>query len=168
MSDRSLVWSEMSKVVARRERTMSDAEWRGMATTWPAEFMRPEMTVMVARDALGTPLAIIGAVIDDMVCLVRFAVARSHLARWALHDHLVRNLCDRGVRYLLAEGGGPFGALGFAPNVQQYQRLLGYELRHLLPSIARRPVGPASDPRGRSPARVVARIREHRSRLPGR
>jgi hypothetical protein len=147
MSDRSVVWTEISQILARRERTMSDAEWRGMATIWPAELTRPEMTAMVARDELGTPLAIIGAVIDDMVCLVRLAVASSHPARWALHDHLVRTLSDRGVRYLLAEGGGPFGALGFTPDVRHYQHLLGYELRHLAPRTPARPVGSAANPR---------------------
>jgi hypothetical protein len=100
---------------------------------------------MVARDECGAPLAMIGAVIDDVVCLIRVAVASSHHARWALHDHLVRTLVDRGVRYLLAEGGGPFGALGFANAVHHYQHLLGYELRHISPSAAARPVGSRSD-----------------------
>ena len=40
--------------------------------------------------------------------------------------------------YLLADGGGPFGALGFATSVQHYQHLLGYELRHLVPLGTRR------------------------------
>jgi len=35
-----------------------------------------------------------------------------------------------------ASGGGPFGALGFAASVQHYQRLLGYELRHVITSPA--------------------------------
>jgi hypothetical protein len=86
---------------------------------------------MVARDMYGRPLAMTGVVIDDTLCLIRFAVATSHEARWALHDHLVRTLIARGIRYLLATGGGPFGALGFPSTVQHYQHLLGYELRHL-------------------------------------
>ncbi|MGO9886733.1 MAG: hypothetical protein ACLP0L_02285 [Solirubrobacteraceae bacterium] len=36
----------------------------------------------------------------------------------------------------MCEGGGPFGALGFAAEVHHYQRLLGYELRHLVPRSA--------------------------------
>jgi hypothetical protein len=93
----------------------------------------PEVTLVVARDPRGLPLAFIAAVIDDAVCLIRIAAARSHEARWALHDHLVRILIDRGVSYLLVDGGGPFGALGVEANLHHYQHLLGYELRHLKP-----------------------------------
>jgi hypothetical protein len=92
---------------------------------------------MVARDEHGRPLAYAAAIIDDTVCLIGSALATCHEARWALHDHLVRILIARRVRYLLAEGGGPFGALGFAVNVQHYQHLLGYELRHLSPVSAK-------------------------------
>ena len=99
---------------------------------------RPEMTLLVARDRLGRPLALTGAVIDDSVCLIRLAVASNHEARWALHDHLVRILIARGVKNLLGEGGGPFGALGFDANLHHYQHLLGYELRHLKPRTRRR------------------------------
>jgi hypothetical protein len=98
---------------------------------WRALVKRPASTLLVARDRHGRPLAIVGVVIDDMVSLIRFSVASDHDARWALHDHLVQILIARGVRYLVAEGGGPFGALGFSPGVQHYQHLLGYELRHL-------------------------------------
>jgi hypothetical protein len=34
----------------------------------------------------------------------------------------------------LGEGDGPLGALGYAPQVHHYQHLLGYELRHLVPT----------------------------------
>jgi hypothetical protein len=88
---------------------------------------------MVARDKYGRPLALSGVVIDGPVCLIVSALAVSHEARWALHDHLVQILIARRARYLVAEGGGPFGALGFTANVQHYQHLLGYELRHLIP-----------------------------------
>jgi len=99
---------------------------------------RSEVTVAVARDEDGWPLAMAAVVIDDVVCLIKYAVATSHEARWALHDHLVRTLISRRVRCLLADGGGPFGALGFASNVQHYQHLLGYELRHIIPAGTRR------------------------------
>lgn len=92
---------------------------------------RPEVTPFVARDEHGCPRAVAAAVIDEAVCLIEWATSNSHEARWALHDHLVDVLIARGVKYLLASGEGPFGALGFAANVQKYQRLLGYELRHL-------------------------------------
>jgi hypothetical protein len=98
-----------------------------------ALFVRPETTVIVARDEHGRALAFVAVVVDDTVCLIRLALSTSHEARWALHDHLVRVLIARRVRYLLAVGDGPFGALGYPANVQHYQHLLGYELRHLLP-----------------------------------
>ena len=101
------------------------------ANAWREVVAQPELTLVVARDAQGCPLAVAGVVVDDMVCLIRFAIATNHGARWALHDHLVRLLIARGVSYLVAEGGGPFGALEFEPNLQHYQHLLGYELRHL-------------------------------------
>ena len=89
------------------------------------------MTLFVARDEHGCPRAVAAAVIDEAVCLIEWATSNSHEARWALHDHLVEVLITRGVKYLLASGEGPFGALGFTGNVQNYQRLLCYELRHL-------------------------------------
>jgi hypothetical protein len=98
------------------------------------------MRFMVERDEPGRPLALMAVVIDDAVCLIRLAVACSHEARAALHDHVVQILIEQGVRYLLVEGVGPFGALGFPPEVQHYHHLLGCELRHLLARAARRRV----------------------------
>ena len=63
-----------------------------------------------------------------------WATSNSHEARWALHHHLVSLLIDRGVQYLVSSGEGPFGALGFTTNVQRYQHLVGYELRHVSPA----------------------------------
>jgi hypothetical protein len=105
----------------------------GAPDHWRAWLAPPHVTLMVARDKRGRPEALTGVVIDDSVCLIVLAVAISHEARWSLHDHLVRTLIARRVRYLVSEGGGPFGALGFTANVQHYQHLLGYELRHLIP-----------------------------------
>ncbi len=98
---------------------------------------RSDATLAVARDEQGRPLAMAAVLIDDEVCLIKFAAATSHEARWALHDHIVRELIGRRVRYLMADGGGPFGALGFTSNVQHYQHLLGYELRHVSPTGVR-------------------------------
>jgi len=98
---------------------------------------RSDVTVAVARDEQRRPLAMAAVLIDNEVCLIKFAAATSHEARWALHDYIVRVLIGRRVRYLMADGGGPFGALGFTSNVQHYQHLLGYELRHITPRRAR-------------------------------
>jgi hypothetical protein len=128
------------QIVRDRRTTMTAAELTELKRAWRAPFARPETTLLIARDPYGRPLALTAAVIDEAVCLVQVAVASSHEARWALHDHLVQLLIGRGVRYLLVEGDGPFGALGFEPEVHHYQRLLGYELRHLVPrGRARRP-----------------------------
>jgi hypothetical protein len=107
--------------------------------------LKPGMTLLVARDREGCPRAVLAAVIDETVCLWEWATSNCHEARWALHDHLVDLLIDRGVKYLVSSGEGPFGALGFTTNVQHYQHLIGYELRHVKP-----------DPR---PVRVTRRRR---------
>lgn len=134
MSDPALALDAVSAVLHSRHASFSDSELDILRTSWASLFARPETTLMVARDQSGRPLAVTAAVIDDMVCLVEVAVASNHKARWALHDHLVRMVIGRGVTYLLAEGGGPFGALGLTDQEQYYQHLLGYQLRHLIPA----------------------------------
>ncbi|HEY4828724.1 MAG TPA: hypothetical protein VIH85_18265 [Solirubrobacteraceae bacterium] len=115
------------KTWRRRGSALTDTD----VTTLRSLLGRPEMTFVAARDLSGRLLAVAAVVIDEMVCLIEWAVATNHEARWALHTHLVDVLIAREVRCLLAEGGGAFGALGFARTVQHYQHLLGYELRHL-------------------------------------
>ena len=129
-------FEEVAQIFKRRQKVWTLAELPRLAS-WQELLARPEMTLMVARDELGHPLALAAVVIDDAVCVIRLAPASSREARWALHDHLVQILIARGVRYLLGEGGGPFGALGFDTNVHHYQHLLGYELRHLRPRTSR-------------------------------
>jgi hypothetical protein len=104
----------------------------------PALFDRPEVTLLLARDADRNPLAVAAVVIDDQVCLIRLAVSSSHEARWALHHHLVLTLIARRVKYLVAACDGPFGALGLTHNEQYYQHLLGYDLCHMSTRSARR------------------------------
>lgn len=107
-------------------------------------FGRPEMTLLVARNQDDRPLAVMAAVVDEMVCLIEWTTSNDREARWALHDHLVDVLIGRHVKYLLARSPGPFGAFGFTTNVQHYQHLLGYDLRHVI---------------HQSPARVTRRRR---------
>lgn len=116
----------------RPDATLTAAE----ATSWRSLLTRQEMTLLAAHDRLGRPLAVAAVLIDDMVCLLQWSISSSHEARWALHDHLVDVLIARGARYLVASGGGAFGALGLGASLQHYQRLLGYELRHLSPAPA--------------------------------
>jgi hypothetical protein len=151
ISDPRRAFDEIMEIVKHRRMSLTPAEPPILAS-WQAMLERPEMTLLVARGRLGRPLALTGAVIDDAVCVIRLAVASSHEARWALHDHLVRILIARGVKYVLGEGGGPFGALGFDANLLHYQHLLGYELRHLRPRT-RRQLAPAGD--SACPARDV-------------
>jgi hypothetical protein len=123
------------EILARRP-SSTEADLAPVMRAWAPLFASLDVALGIARDDQGRPLAVMASVIDQSVCVIRVAVARSHEARWALHDHLVRCLIVRQVKYLLCEGGGPFGALGFEPEVQHYQRLLGYELRHLVPRSA--------------------------------
>lgn len=124
-----------------RRRVPLDA--KGLATLrdeWPVLSGAPEATQFIASDDAGCPLAVAAVVIDDEVCLLRLAVASSYDARWALHHHLVVTLIDRGVKYLVSAGNGPFGALGLSPDVHYYQQLLGYELCHIIPRAPNRAV----------------------------
>lgn len=150
-SDPARALDAASQIMRDRRGPVTEADLACLTGTWPVIFARPETTLMIASDAEGRPRAIMAAVIDTSVCLIDVAVASSHDARWALHDHLVRKLIDRGVCYLLAEGHGPFGALGFEPNMREFQRLLGYELRHLVPAGADQRCPPLSPPRSPCP-----------------
>ena len=130
---------DVSRVWWRQSNRLSEAEFQVRLNAVRAAITRSEVTIAVARDEHDCPVAMAAVLIDDMVCLIECAVATSHGARWALHDHLVRILIERRVRYLLADGGGPFGALGFTTNVQHFQHLLGYELRHMVAVTSARP-----------------------------
>lgn len=146
ISDPRDAFDELVQILKRRQTVFTLAELPIFAS-WQALLARPETTLLVARDQLGRPLALAGAVIDDSICVIRFALASSHEARWALHDHLVRMLIARRARYLVGEGGGPFGALSYETNIRHYQHLLGYELRHLRPRTSRRPPTAAAEAR---------------------
>ena len=118
---------------------VTQSRLRGPLATADVNYFRsllanPGTTVLVARDREDRPRAVLVAVIDETVCLWEWATSNSHEARWALHHHLVSLLIDRGVQYLVSSGEGPFGALGFTTNVQRYQHLVGYELRHVSPA----------------------------------
>jgi hypothetical protein len=141
IKDPCRAFDAITEIVDHRRKSVTEDEAPILAS-WATTLAASEMTLVVARDRLGRPLALIGAVIDDAVCLIRLAVASSHEARWALHDYLVQILIAQGVRHLLGEGGGPFGALGFDTSLHHYQHLLGYELRHLSPRTSGR-VAPA-------------------------
>lgn len=138
MSERARALEDVSQVLDHHPRSLIDPGFHMVVERVRATAQRPETTVTVARDEHGRPIAIAAAVIDDTVCVINAAVATSLEARWALHDHLVRLLIERRVRYLMADGVGPFGALGYTRNEQHFQHLLGYELRHVIPASTRR------------------------------
>lgn len=138
MSDSRRGGEELAVVLHRHWDGLPEAEMQAWTSHFCERIARPEMTVMVARDQSGGALAVLAATIDDSVCAISFAMATCHEARWALHDHAVRILIARRVRYLLAADEGPFGALAYPTNVQHYQHLLGYEVRHLIPARAHR------------------------------
>lgn len=137
LSDSRRTSDAVSRVVRHRWDYLPEAELDAWTNRFLARVTRPEMTVMVAYDQAGDALAVLAAAIDDSVCAIGFAVATCHQARWALHDHLVRTLIARRVRYVLAADEGLFGALGYSSSVQHHQHLLGYELRHVIPEGTR-------------------------------
>jgi hypothetical protein len=136
ISDSRRADDEVSAVLRQRE-CLAEAELDARTAYFGTWVARQAMTVMVARDQDGAALAVLAATIDDSVCAIGFAMATCHEARWALHDHLVRILIARRVRCLLSADEGPFGALGYSTNVQYYQHLLGYQLRHVIPARPR-------------------------------
>lgn len=127
IGNRSQAAELLTQLARSRESPMTSEYTR----VWREAIHRPETELFVAVDPDGEPRAVAGIVADDMVGLIRFAMANHHEARWALHDHIVATMIERRVRYLIAEGGGAFGALGHSPSIQRYQHLHGYELRHL-------------------------------------
>lgn len=138
VSDRRRADEDIVAVLRRQWGSLTETDLQYRLNDVNACLARSDVILTVARDDHGHPVAMATTLIDDKVGLIKHAVATSHEARWALHDHIVRILIARRAQYLLVDGGGPFGALGFAKNVQHYQRLLGYELRHVVPVRARR------------------------------
>jgi hypothetical protein len=140
VSDRLRALEDISEVLRHHPHSFTAPGFRAVVDRVRATAQRPESTVVVARDGDGRPVAILTCIIDDMLCLITSAVATRREPRWALHDHLVGLLIARRVRYLMGDGEGPFGALGYTPSVQHYQHLLGYELRHVIPATPRRAI----------------------------
>jgi hypothetical protein len=138
MSDSRLAGDELAVILRRQWSGLPEAELHAWTNHFREQVGQPETTVMVARDQGGGALGVLAATIDDSVCVISFAMATCHEARWALHGHLVRILIAQHVQYLLAGDEGPFGALAYSANVQHYQHLLGYELRHMIPARAHR------------------------------
>jgi hypothetical protein len=123
--------------IIRRRREPTPAEDLSAVTdALEMLFDEPGVTALIARDQNGCPAALMGAVIDAEVCLIRLAISSCHEARWALHHHLVLSLIDRRVKHLLTDDGGAFGALAFPSQVQHFQHLHGYELCHVVPREA--------------------------------
>jgi hypothetical protein len=133
VEDPELALRAAREVMLTRQAAMTQADLASLTGAWPDLFARPEVALMVACDRGGRPCAVMAVVIDTAISLIEVAVASSHDGRWALHDFLVRTLIGRKVEYLLAEGCGPFGAIGFEHEIQHYQHLLGYALRHIIP-----------------------------------
>lgn len=129
----------MRQIVLHRSAPVTSADRANLVEHWPAVFAQSEVTTLIARDPGGSALAVAAVVTDAQICVILLAVASSHEARWALHHHLVQTLIAQGARFLLAAPGGPFGALGLQPEVQYYQRLLGYEICHVIPRTAHTP-----------------------------
>lgn len=127
-------WDE---VIAQRRPWMGEAERRSCDGQWfAAVIMQTGISRFAGFNTSGKCVAFCAVLIDEDVAMIRVAIATDHDARWCLHAHIVSVLCGRRVKYLLAEEGGPLGALGMPPNLQYYQRLLGYEICHLTARLA--------------------------------
>lgn len=122
-----VVHERQDPVAAHDPATLS----RDMVPHWQLIMRGSEATLLAAHDSAGRPLAVAAVLMDDQVAVLRLAMASSHEARWALHHHLVLALIACGVTYLVADGGGAFGALGLTAEVQYYQRLQGYAVYHI-------------------------------------
>jgi hypothetical protein len=134
--DSALAVDAVFEILYSRRRPISEGQVDdALCREWAAQFARPDTTLLIARDQNHRRLAFLAAVIDETACLIKVAVASSHEARWALHDHLVRTLIADGITCVMVEGGGPFGSLGLSSQEQYYQHLLGYELRHVNPVV---------------------------------
>jgi hypothetical protein len=121
----------MRQIVRARQASITAADHAGLAHVWPGVLSQPGVSLFGARDATGMVIAVVAAVIDAEAALLLTAVASDHAARWALHHHLAELLITRHVTYVLAASEGSFGAMTLPAEVQYYQRLLGYELRHV-------------------------------------
>jgi hypothetical protein len=85
-----------------------------------------EWWVAIGRD--GAPLALGVISVDAHWALLHGLVSRSHPARWMLHTRMVRATIEAGARHLCVTEGN---ALLLSPELQYFQRLLGYRVAHL-------------------------------------
>ena len=109
VSDPVLALRAVFEVFENRRVPLSEDGHDVFNISWTALFARPEVTLTVARDQGDRHLAVIAVVIDEMVCLMKVAVASDHDARWALHDRLVRTSIDCSVGYLVVDGADRSG-----------------------------------------------------------
>lgn len=93
-----------------------------------------------AQNRRGAPVGEAWVTVDDHCALVHSLVTSESGVRWLLHTAIVEHLCDHGCRQVLTNSHDAF----LMPEGHQYfQRLLGYSIGRLRPSVrpSRRPVG---------------------------
>jgi hypothetical protein len=83
----------------------------------------------VARNAGGEPVALAILVIDSEWAMLSLLKSTDHAARYLLHTEVAVSLGRAGVRYLLTDS--PM-VLRMDPNVRFFQRMLGYQVAHLV------------------------------------
>jgi hypothetical protein len=94
-----------------------------------------------ARNRRGAPVGEAWVTVDDHCALVHSLVTSESGVRWLLHTAIVEHLCDRGCRQLLTNSHDAF----LMPAGHQYfQRLLGYSIGHVRPTVrpSRMPIVP--------------------------
>ncbi len=85
-----------------------------------------------ARNRRGVAVGEAWVTVDKHCALVHSLVTNESDVRWLLHTAIVEDLCDRGCRQLLTNSHDAF----LMPAGQQYfQRLLGYSIGRVRPSV---------------------------------
>lgn len=83
----------------------------------------------------GEPVAVAQVTVDCEWALLKALVSTDHASRYLLHTDLVNALVEAKARHLLVDG--PMAPL-LAPELQYWQRLLGYRVASL--SVRRKPL----------------------------
>jgi hypothetical protein len=111
------------------QRLDSVAERRSILDRLQAETaIYPDDEWWAALDSSGEPIGAAAVTIDVQWAMLTMLVTRAPGCGWLLHSELVETLCRAGVRHVSTH---PLGALPLAPNLQYFQRVLGYRVVNL-------------------------------------
>jgi hypothetical protein len=95
---------------------------------WPSRAAEEGRIWFAAWDCESCLVGLMIATVDVEWAMLEIGVAREQCARWLLHNTLLEQLVDAGVRYLLT---WPCNALSLPEGPRYLQRLLGYRVFNL-------------------------------------